>query len=186
MQSDLEITEASSVDVSSILEINQQYLDSNDEEGFLVVPYYKSELDQVISSTESTIFLAKSSSAGIVGYAKVSCNFQTDVLKGMAWNTVEDKQTVAAILDSDFIYIAQVAVRKDVLRQGIASQLYTHIENLNTPIIVFVAWVPIRNMASFHFHESRKYRKVGVLSRPMFGRFEDYQSLCYVHDYSAR
>jgi L-amino acid N-acyltransferase YncA len=180
MQSEMEIVEASSADIPSILEINHQYLDSTDENGFLVVPYYKSDLDRVISSAESTIFLAKSNSDGTLGYAKVSSHFQTDILKGMVWNSEGDKELTTSILGAEYTYIGQVAVKQDTRRKGVASKIYSHIENLNRAIIVFVAWVPRKNMASFHFHESRSYRKVGVLSRPVFGRFEDYQSLCYV------
>ena len=180
MHSDLMIVEATLEDISSILEINQQYLNSTNEDGFLVVPYYKSDIEHSIMSSESTIFLEKDSSDMIFGYAKVSSHFKKDVLKGMTWIREDSKQVVSTILENDFIYIGQVAVRLNARRQGVASRIYAHIESYNKPIIVFVAWVPHRNMASLYFHKSRGYQEVGKLTRPVFGRFQDYQSLCYV------
>ena len=49
MYPELEIVEASVEDISSILEINQQYLNSTDEDGFLVVPYNMSDCQLLLA-----------------------------------------------------------------------------------------------------------------------------------------
>jgi ribosomal protein S18 acetylase RimI-like enzyme len=180
MLASIEISPATEKDITSIVTINNEFITSLGPDGFLVVPYDIESLTQNITRGEISFFIARDLHSAIRGYVGFAKSFDINLMKEMSWNSSEDKELFISIVQNPHIYIKQVAVTKDFQRLSIGKSLYTYLENLGFPLIVFVAERPVLNKTSLDFHIALGYKQVGRIHRDEFGRLQDYHSICFV------
>ncbi len=176
----VQILPASSNDTVQIVAINNEFINSLDAEGFLVVPYSIKTLTQDMSDDEISFFVAKDAQSSIRGYIGFARSFDISLVEFMSWESEDSKELFMSVIKNQHLYIKQVAVTKNYQRMNIGKSLYFHLERLGYPIVVFVAEKPVLNQASLDFHIALGYKCVGHLFRNEFGRLRGYQSICFV------
>ena len=166
-------------DIESILEINHQYVDKNLNDKFLISKLNRNDLDQLIYSDSKKI-LVSSDKSTILAYAIISYNIPFDLLNGIQWL---DPSFDFSIQNKDYLYIDQIAVNPDFLRENNGREFYEKLINeqsLSSVTCAFVALEPRCNITSLKFHESLGFRKAALFKRDKFAGIENYKSLLLV------
>jgi ribosomal protein S18 acetylase RimI-like enzyme len=170
-----------SEDASSIVEINNSHIDSDDPGGFLVIELDETQVKQQIESGEMRFFVAKDANGELLGYAQVGNSIDLSLLDHMTWISEKLKTRTESILSGTYVYVKQLAVSREYQRRGVASFIYQKMEDyVGCPVVVFAAIRPKYNEPSVLFHEERGYTRVSRLYRKNFGEFSEYESFFYI------
>lgn len=165
-------------DAKNIIEINQSYLDKYDNKaGFLINSLDYDELLDLICYNKKSFFIAKGEDKEFLGYAIIEEKIEEDILGGIEWNWI-DKKNKEDFERFQFIYITQLAVKKEIIRKGIGKFIY---ENLfkkfpDRNFVAFVAKEPYLNRASREFHKALGFERIGIFKRERYLGLDNYKS----------
>ncbi|MBN1216310.1 MAG: GNAT family N-acetyltransferase [Candidatus Lokiarchaeota archaeon] len=165
-------------DAKDIIDINESYLRQyNNKLGFLLGKLDYNELLEIIRCDHKTFFVAKGEDKEFLGYVKIDEHIEDDILKDVKWNWI-DKNNKNDFERFQYIYISQLAIKKESSRKGIGKFIYETLfkKYPDRNFVAFVAKEPYLNRASREFHESLGFDKVGIFKRKRYLEVDNFES----------
>ncbi|MBI9011232.1 MAG: GNAT family N-acetyltransferase [Clostridiales bacterium] len=164
--------------IDGILSINHSYF-GEESEGLLLKKY--SQLEIIKALQESRLFVALDFENVVLGYATIDYCIDEDIL-------VETQPIIHRLYNKlkvdKLVYIEQIAVMKQLEKNGIASAIVTHLNDSYPKHLLssYVAIEPLENISSLNFHLNNGFKKTGIFTNEYFADRENYLSYLLVKD----
>lgn len=163
-------------DIPHIIKINDDYLEYDSKNGFLITPSNSDKFKTLILNHPNSISVATTSDDYVVGFVEVSPTVGESVITALNWN---DQDFKLIFENRKKLYIEKVAVRRDYLRHKVASFLYESLfsKHKESVFYAFIVKKPVTNVASLNFHKRLGFREVAIFRVDEFLGIKNYQSV---------
>ncbi len=161
--------------------LNDESLELFANQGFVIGNHSIKKLENWISNKENSIYVVKSTKKEqdeIIGYALIMAEDKIikevqEYEKNIKFSEPEARSIIRS---GSFIYLIQIAIKKEYHNQKIGSKLFQTICNeAKKPIISFVIKNPLENKPSLHIHQKNGFRLFGIYTGN-YGNFSSYES----------
>ena len=172
----LKIKTATIEDIPEIIKINDDYLEYDSKNGFLITPSNGDKFKAHILNHPDTISIATTRDEVVVGFLEVSPTVGDSVIHVLNW---KDQNYKKIFENRKKIYIEKVAVRRDYLRHKVASFLFESLfaKYQKSIFYSFIVEKPVKNKASLNFHKKLGFREVAIFRVDEFLGIKNYQSI---------
>lgn len=139
----------------------------NQEDGFILISMKLSYVKSLLEDKDGIIVAAQEDQT-IVGYIILTnisefMELYEDPVYGFMESNIDIKQLHDELLQKDFGYIEQIAVKPGYSKKGIGKDLIQACQELKNGLVADVFIEPVSNLASLNFFQKIGFNHLGIL-----------------------
>ncbi|MBD3290101.1 GNAT family N-acetyltransferase [candidate division KSB1 bacterium] len=163
-------------DIDQIIHINDSYVKTSADSGFLISLMDKGQLENELAGKDHGYYVAQAAKGEIVAFLQMADSAGEKIMQQVKWI---DRESENKYKSEPTKYIEKVAVREDYQNKGLGSAFYKFIfkEYAGTVLYAFIVNNPIQNLVSLKFHQKMGFRECGIYEADEYGGLKDYQSV---------
>ena len=163
----LNIVKQNLIQVRDINRISEESKRELEEQGFLRKEIDKEYFENLITNSNSDIYIAKNKDNNIIGFASFhKKNYNIEKVRDITGNFFLKNDLTKELFHNDtkaFAYLEQISVLPEYKSQGIGTAIFqTILSKIDYPIVAFIVEKPILNKASREWHIYNGFEFVGT------------------------